>query len=195
MWQFFLTKCLLCTKIRECPVVISHVLFASGILGVNLVWINSSTMAQIQTFSEYSSGITSAGLLMVQLDTDMWHRTQHYVWLTLVNTITTVMITYSALTMTSSGNIQSYSLYREGSVYTILVLSYLSGNNFKQVCKTYVNFFYQCYYAFSWIKMPQSGLGSMQGSTGGHLPMKVVFHQRSSSTNGRLPPKIISHLP
>ena len=48
--------------------------------------------------------------------------------------------------------------------------------------------------------MPQSGLGSMQGSTEGCLPLKVVFHrgrlsrklvfhQRSSYTEGRLPPK------
>ena len=32
-------------------------------------------------------------------------------------------------------------------------------------------------------KMPQSGLGSMQGSTGGRPPSKVVSHQRASSTS------------
>ena len=37
--------------------------------------------------------------------------------------------------------------------------------------------------------MPQSRVGSMQGSTEGSLKPKVVFHQRSSSTKGRLPPK------
>ena len=61
--------------------------------------------------------------------------------------------------------------------------------------------------------MPQSRLGSMQGSTstesrllpkaafhqrlsstGGHLPPKVVFHQRTSSTKGSLPLKVIFHL-
>ena len=39
--------------------------------------------------------------------------------------------------------------------------------------------------------MPQSGVGSMQGSTEGHLPMKVNFHQRSSSTKSHLPPKVV----
>ena len=33
--------------------------------------------------------------------------------------------------------------------------------------------------------MPQSGVGSMQGS------IKVVFHWRSSSTTGSLPPKVV----
>ena len=41
-------------------------------------------------------------------------------------------------------------------------------------------------------KMPQSGLGSMQGSSSTkiHLPPKLVFHQISSPTEGRLPPTI-----
>ena len=40
--------------------------------------------------------------------------------------------------------------------------------------------------------MPQSGVGSMQGSTAyGRLPMKVIFHQRSSSTKSHLPPKVV----
>ena len=58
-------------------------------------------------------------------------------------------------------------------------------------------------------KMPQSGLGSMQGlsstksclqpkvvfyrrsfSTKGRLSTKVIFHRKSSSTEGRLPPKV-----
>ena len=43
--------------------------------------------------------------------------------------------------------------------------------------------------------MPQSGLGSMQGSSSpkSRLPPKVVFHHRSSSTNGRLPLKVVFH--
>ena len=41
--------------------------------------------------------------------------------------------------------------------------------------------------------MLQSGVGSMQGSTEGCLPMKVVFHQRSSSTESHLPPKVVFH--
>ena len=40
-------------------------------------------------------------------------------------------------------------------------------------------------------KMPQSKLGSMQGSTKGLLPLKVVFHRRLSSTEGCLPPKVV----
>ena len=39
------------------------------------------------------------------------------------------------------------------------------------------------------LKMPQSGLGSMKGSTEGCLSLKVVFHRRSSSTDGRIPPQ------
>merc|ERR1711954_632621 len=50
-------------------------------------------------------------------------------------------------------------------------------------------------------KVPQSGVGSMQGSsiqqrsssTEGLLPMQVVFHHRSSSTEGCLPPKVVFH--
>ena len=41
--------------------------------------------------------------------------------------------------------------------------------------------------------MPQSGVGSMQGSTEGRLPPQVVFHHRSSSTEARLPPKVVFH--
>ena len=59
--------------------------------------------------------------------------------------------------------------------------------------------------------MPQSGVGSMEGSTEGHLPptkfvfhqrlsstagrirLKVVFHRRSSSTKGLLPSKVVFH--
>ena len=36
-------------------------------------------------------------------------------------------------------------------------------------------------------KMPQSGVGSMQG------PPKVLFYRRSSSSLGRLPPKVVFH--
>ena len=43
------------------------------------------------------------------------------------------------------------------------------------------------------IKMPKNGVGSRQGSNEGHLPLKVVFHQRSSSTKGHLPPKVVFH--
>ena len=41
--------------------------------------------------------------------------------------------------------------------------------------------------------MPQSGLGSMQGSssTEGLSPPKVVFHQRLSSTVGNFPPTVV----
>ena len=42
-------------------------------------------------------------------------------------------------------------------------------------------------------QMPQSGVGSMQGSNEGRLPLKVIFHQRSSSTEGCLPPKVVFH--
>ena len=35
-------------------------------------------------------------------------------------------------------------------------------------------------------KMSQSGVGSMQGSSKGRLPLKVVFHCWSFSTTGRL---------
>ena len=42
-------------------------------------------------------------------------------------------------------------------------------------------------------KMPQMGLGSMQGSTEGRLPPKVVFHRRLSSTKDCLPPKVVFH--
>ena len=44
-------------------------------------------------------------------------------------------------------------------------------------------------------KMPQSGLGSMQGSssTKSRLPLKLVFHRRLSSTKGRLPLKVVFH--
>ena len=38
-------------------------------------------------------------------------------------------------------------------------------------------------------KMPQSGKGSMQGSSS----TKVVFHRRSSCTVGRLPPNVVFH--
>ena len=41
--------------------------------------------------------------------------------------------------------------------------------------------------------MPQSGPGSMEGSTEGCLPGKVVFHGRSSSTEGCLPTKVVFH--
>ena len=45
------------------------------------------------------------------------------------------------------------------------------------------------------LKMPQSGLGSMQGSTStkSRLPPKVVFYHRSSSTKGRLPIEVVFH--
>ena len=57
------------------------------------------------------------------------------------------------------------------------------------------------------IKMPESGVGSIQWSTEGCLslkvvlhrdclgrrPPKVVFHRRSSSTEGCLPPKVVFH--
>ena len=44
-------------------------------------------------------------------------------------------------------------------------------------------------------KRPQSGLGTMQGSssTKSHLPPKVVFHHRSSFTKDRLPSKVVFH--
>ena len=42
-------------------------------------------------------------------------------------------------------------------------------------------------------RMPQSGLGSMQGSTEGCLPLKVVFRPRSSSTQGCLPLNVVFH--
>ena len=42
-------------------------------------------------------------------------------------------------------------------------------------------------------KMPQSGVGSMQGSNEGCLPLKVVFHHRLSSNKGCLPLKVIFH--
>ena len=43
--------------------------------------------------------------------------------------------------------------------------------------------------------MPQSRLGSMQGSSSikRRLPPKVVFHNRPSSTKGCLPPKVVFH--
>ena len=41
--------------------------------------------------------------------------------------------------------------------------------------------------------MPQSGVGSMQGSTEGRFPMKVIFHLRLSSTKEGLPLKVIFH--
>ena len=46
-----------------------------------------------------------------------------------------------------------------------------------------------------YLKVPQSGLGSMQGSssTESHLPQEVIFHRRLSSTIGRLPPKVNFH--
>ena len=40
-------------------------------------------------------------------------------------------------------------------------------------------------------KMPQSEVGSMQGSTDSCLPPKAVVHRRSSSTEGCLPPKVV----
>ena len=55
---------------------------------------------------------------------------------------------------------------------------------------------------FSVKKMPQSGVGSMQGSRiflwrssspSGCLPPQVVFHLRSSSTTGHLPLKVVFH--
>ena len=42
--------------------------------------------------------------------------------------------------------------------------------------------------------MPQNGVGSMRGSSKGRLPLKVLFHCRSSSTTGHLPPKVVFHL-
>ena len=42
-------------------------------------------------------------------------------------------------------------------------------------------------------KMSQSGVGSMQGSSKGRLPLKVVFHYRLSSTTGSLPSKVVFH--
>ena len=52
-----------------------------------------------------------------------------------------------------------------------------------------------CYRKFitGYIKLPQSGLGSMQGSssTKSRLPAKIVSHCRSSSTKGRLPPMVV----
>ena len=42
-------------------------------------------------------------------------------------------------------------------------------------------------------KMPQSGVGSMQGSSKGHLLLKVIIRCRSSFTTGRLPLKVIFH--
>ena len=42
-------------------------------------------------------------------------------------------------------------------------------------------------------KMPKSRVGSMLGSTKGRLPLKVVFHQRTSSTKSRLPQKVVFH--
>ena len=46
-------------------------------------------------------------------------------------------------------------------------------------------------------KMPQSGVGSMQGSIEGRRPLKFVFNLRSSSTTGHLPSKVATkgHLP
>ena len=41
--------------------------------------------------------------------------------------------------------------------------------------------------------MPQSVLSSMQGTTEGCLPLKVVFHRLLSPTEGRLPPKFVFH--
>ena len=41
--------------------------------------------------------------------------------------------------------------------------------------------------------MPQSGVGSMQGSTEGCLPLKVVFPWRLSSPESHLPPKLFFH--
>ena len=43
------------------------------------------------------------------------------------------------------------------------------------------------------LKMPQSGVGSMQRSRKGCLPLKGVFNCRSSSTTGCLPPKVVFH--
>ena len=42
---------------------------------------------------------------------------------------------------------------------------------------------------FATQNMPQSGVGSMQGSNKGSLPLKVVLHRRSSSIEGHLPNK------
>ena len=41
--------------------------------------------------------------------------------------------------------------------------------------------------------MPQSGLSSMQGSTEGCLPRKVIFQGRLSFTKGCLPPNVVFH--
>ena len=44
------------------------------------------------------------------------------------------------------------------------------------------------------VKMPQSGQGSMQGSSSTKsLPLKVVFHRMLSSTKGHLPLKVVLH--
>ena len=42
-------------------------------------------------------------------------------------------------------------------------------------------------------KILQRGVGSMQGSTEGHLPLKVIFHKASSSTESCIPPKVVFH--
>ena len=39
--------------------------------------------------------------------------------------------------------------------------------------------------------MPQSWVGSMQGSNEGCLPLMVIFHRRLSSTKGHLPLKVV----
>ena len=40
-------------------------------------------------------------------------------------------------------------------------------------------------------RMPQTGVGRMQGSNEGCLPLKVIFHLRSSSTAGCLSPIVV----
>ena len=47
---------------------------------------------------------------------------------------------------------------------------------------------------FLYKKMPQSGVGSMQGfSVEVRLPLLVVFHHRTSSTGGHLPAQVVFH--
>ena len=41
--------------------------------------------------------------------------------------------------------------------------------------------------------MPQTGVGSMQGSSKSRFPLRVIFHCRSSSNTGRLSLKVVFH--
>ena len=72
--------------------------------------------------------------------------------------------------------------FLEFSKHSILIPLFLSS------LKSYSNGLYI-------IEMPQSGLGSMQGSsyTKSRLPPKVVLHPRSYSTDSCLPLKVIFH--